>query len=108
LRHAGRDLFKEFEILAADIVFDSEEAGGVAVGMRKAGNKASADRIGDEHKYDRHGVGRLQQRRDASGAICQNNVRGECDQLGGILANAIGITPAPTIVDAHVAALGPA
>ena len=50
-------------------VFEHGEAGGVAARPRQAVDEAGADRIGDVHEHDRHGAGRLQQRRH--GCACQ-------------------------------------
>ena len=47
-------------------------------------------------EHDRHGAGRLQQRRHGRGAGGQNDVRRERDQFRRVFANAVGIAAAPS------------
>ena len=56
---------------------------------------------------DRHGAGRLQQRRHGRGAAGQDDVRPERNQFRRISADALGVATTPAIVDPHVAAIGP-
>ena len=60
------------------------------------------------HEHDRHGAGRLLQRRHDRAASGQDDVRRERDQFRRVSADAFGIARAPAIVDPHVAAVGPA
>ena len=62
-RHARRDLLEQLQPFPAQAVFELHEAGGVAARPRQALDEAGADRIGDIREHDRHGAGRLQQRR---------------------------------------------
>ena len=65
---------------------DEAKSGGVATRPRQALDEAGADRIDDIHEHDRHGAGRLQQRRHGRAAGCQDDVRRERDQFRRIFA----------------------
>src|SRR6516225_5368651 len=49
-----RDLFQQLQPFRAQAVFEGGEAGGIATRPREAIDKASADRIGNDHEHDRH------------------------------------------------------
>src|ERR1700704_524684 len=66
------------------------------------------DWIGDRHEHDRNRAGYLLQRRYAWGAHAQDDVGCKRDQFRRAFADAIGVGSAPAILDAHVAAVGPA
>ena len=74
-----------------------DEAGGVAAWPRQALDEAGADRIDDTAEHDRHGAGRLQQRRHSRGASGQDDVRRERDQFRRVSANALGIARGPAV-----------
>ena len=59
-------------------------------------------------EHDRHGAGRLLATAPRSRCHGQDDVRRERNQFRRVSANAVGITPAPTSVDPHVAAVDPA
>src|SRR5262249_5457575 len=82
------------------------EPGGVAAWPRQAVDKAGADRIGDDHKYDRHGARRLQQRRRTRIADSEDDIRRESHQVGCIGAEAIGIARSPSGLALHIDAEG--
>jgi hypothetical protein len=107
-RHARRDLFEQFQPFRAEAVFEGGEPGCVPARPRQTIDKAGADRIGDNHKHDRHGAGRLQQRRRTSIAAAEDDIRRERHQFGCIGAKAIGIARSPPGLDLHIAADGPA
>jgi len=58
----GRDLFEQLQPFRADAVFEQDEAGGVAIRPRQAGDEAVADRINNANEDDRYRAGRLVQR----------------------------------------------
>src|SRR5262249_33753543 len=105
---ARRDRLEQLQPLAGRAVFEIREPSRVAPRVRHAFHETAADRIGDLHEYHRDGARRLQHwacRRTPDG---QNDVGVERHQFGGIFADALGITGAPSDVDVRVASLGPA
>ena len=94
-RHARRDLLEQLQPFPAQAVFELHKAGGVAARPRQAIDEAGADRIGDDREHDRHGAGRLQQRRHGRGASGQDDVRRERDQFRRVFASVVGICRAP-------------
>ena len=61
-RHAGRNLFEQFQPFPAHAVFESHETGGVAARSRNTCDEAGADRVGGDCEHDRYGAGYLEQR----------------------------------------------
>src|SRR5262249_41193260 len=107
-RHAWRDLFEQFQPFRAETVFEGSEPGCVAAWPRQTIDKAGADRIGDNHKHDRHGARRLQQRRRTRIAGSEDDIRRESHQVGCVGAEAIGTARSPSGLDLYIAADGPA
>jgi hypothetical protein len=107
--NARRDLLEQFKPFPAQIIFEQEEAGGVAAGPRQALDEAGADRVYEDHEHDRHGAGHFQQRchrrRARSG---QDDMRRESGQFGRLLAKDIGVRRGPAGIDPHVTAVDPA
>ena len=66
--HVWRDPLEQLQPFTTQAVFEQQEAGGVAARSGKALYEAAADRIDDIHKHDRHGTGRLLQRRQGRAA----------------------------------------
>src|SRR5262245_59210853 len=106
--HARRDLFEQLQPFSADAVFVYTETGDITAGPRQTIDEAAADRINDGHEHDRHRAGRLLQRCDARTAARQDYIGRRRDQLRREFANTISIGRAPTVVDLHIAADGPA
>ena len=107
-RHARRDLLEQLQPFAADAVFELREPGDVAARPRQARDEAGADRIDDLHEHDRHGAGRLLQRRHDRDAAGQDDVRRERDQFRRVSCECARDRRSPAVVDPHVAAVGPA
>ena len=105
-RHARRDLFEQLQPFPADTVLREGKTGGVAARPREARDEATADRVRDQHEYDRYGLGCLLQcpHIDASS---QDNVRRQSGQIRRVFAS-FRIAFRPASVDLHVAAVGPA
>ena len=59
---ARRNLLEQFQPFPAHTVFERREAGRIAAWPCQARDEATADRIGDDHEYDRQAARRLQQR----------------------------------------------
>jgi hypothetical protein len=106
LRHVRRDLLEQFQPFSAYAVFIQHEASGVAARPRQAVDETGADWIGDER--ERHGAINLLDCRHALGARGEDDVGSQRDQFHCVFASRIGIACEPTIVNAHVAADGPA
>src|SRR5262249_34518697 len=77
-------------------------------GRAKLLTKPAPTGSGVLREHDRHGAGRLQQRRYDRASTSQDDVRREGDQFRRVPADALGIARAPPIGDAYVAAVGPA
>src|SRR5262245_65311496 len=107
-RHAGRNLFEQLQPFRAHAVLERGKTGGVAAWPRQTRDQATADRISDLRKHDRHGPGRLEQGLHDSAAGGEDNVWRQCKQFRSVFASVVGITGAPADVDPHVAALGQA
>src|SRR5215471_1376958 len=107
-RDARRDLFEQFQPLRADTVFECGKTGDVAARPRQALDEPGAHWIRSLREYDRHGPGRLQQRRYDRASTSQDDVRRERGQFRRVPTNALGIARAPANVDPQVAAVGPA
>jgi hypothetical protein len=107
-RHAGRDLFEQFQPFSADREFERSKAGGVSARPCQAIDEAGADRIGDLHEHDRHGARLLQQRPRGCTADREDDVGRERSQFRGVSTNALGVARSPAQVDANVAPVGPA
>src|SRR5262245_6211543 len=86
----------------------SSEVKPVALPPGQAGDKAAADRIGDLREHDRYAACGLQQRSHRTGAIGDDEVGHERDHFRHVLAHAFGTLGSQPIVDANVAADGPA
>jgi hypothetical protein len=107
-RHAGCDLFEQFQPFAAHAIFEQGEAGGVATRPRQARDVTGADGIGDLYEHDRHAARCLKQRSNRRGPIGQNDIRSERDQFADVPTHAFGVARAQTVVDPRVAAVDPA
>ena len=57
------------------------KAGGITARPSQARDEPSADRIGDDHEHDRHGVCHLQQGPYHRAATCQDHVRRKRDRI---------------------------
>ena len=55
----GAILLEQLQPFCAHAVFKTHKSGGVAARPRQAIDVAGADRVGDDHKHDRHAAGRL-------------------------------------------------
>src|SRR5262249_38844475 len=82
--------------------------GGIPARSGQAIDEAGTYRIGNDRKYDRHGARLLKQRRHRDAARGQNDVGRERDQLRRVFAITLGIAAAPSDLDPHIAAVGPA
>src|SRR5262245_49495218 len=106
--HVRRGLFEQAQPFAAHRALEILETADIAARSRQAGDKTGAERIGDLSKYDRDRTSEpsyLRQHRRPRG---HDHVRDRTDQFrrSGLFAGRIA--NAPAIVDAHVAAVGPA
>src|SRR5581483_8743328 len=102
-----RDLLEQLQPFGADIVFKIRKAGRVAARFRETFNKPAADGVSDLNENNGDGVGCPLERPDMRAAGGQYDVRSECDELGRILARALGIAPGPAIIDPEIAPAGP-
>src|SRR5262249_8095179 len=106
--HVRRGLFEQAQPFAAHRALEILKAADIPARSRQAADKTGAERIGDLSKYDRDRTSEplyLRQHRRPRG---HDHVRGRTDQFrrSGLFAGRIA--DAPAIVDAHVAAVGPA
>ena len=76
-RHAWRDLLEQFQPFTSHTELEIHEPSGIATWPRQAVDEAGSDRIADDREHDRHGAGRLQQRRHGRGPMGQDDVRRE-------------------------------
>src|SRR5262249_5025433 len=105
---AWRDLLEQLQPFPAQTVFEQQKAGGVAAWPGQAINEAAADRIDSSREHDWHGAACLLQCAHGCSGRGQDHVGHERNQFRRVSANVVGIVRAPTIVDPHVAADGPA
>ena len=106
--HAWHNLFEQLQPFCAETVFEREEARGVAAWPRQAGDESSADRIRDDHEYDRHGVvAPCSSAPRSLAALGEDHLRRECDHFRCVLASG-GNVRAKTEVELDIAAIGPA
>src|SRR5262249_26078621 len=77
-------------------------------GRAKLATKPAPTGSGGLCEYDRHGAGRLMQRRHRCAASGQDDIGRERDQFRRMFANALHIAPGPAGIDLHSAAIGPA
>jgi hypothetical protein len=96
-RHARCDLLEQFQPFRADAVFEIDKSSGIAARPRQTIDEAGADRIGNDHKYDRDSPGRLQQRSYDRTASGQDDIRRERGQFRCVFAKFVGIAAAPAI-----------
>src|SRR5262249_46819276 len=89
-------------------VFEHHEAGSVATGSRKALDIAGTDRIGNDHEYDRHGTGRLEERSRGRASTSEDDVGRKRDQFRHVSTYLGGIARGPADVNVQVAVLYPA
>ena len=83
--------------------------GAAAAWPRQAPDETGSNGVDDDHKYDRHRAGGLQQRRDSDGAGgSHEDIRGERGQFVRMSTNVAGVGRGPARVDPHVAAIDPA
>ena len=83
----GAICFEQFQPFPADAVFEQVNPVMLPPGRARLSTNPRADRIDDLHEHDRHGAGRLLQRRHGPGAIGQDDVRRERDQFGHVSSN---------------------
>ena len=105
--NAGGDVFEQFQPFRAHAEFGREKTGGVTTRPRQAIDEAGADRVEDRHEHDRHGTGRQLQLRNDRVARGKDEVWGERDELRRVSTNPVGIARDPSVVDPHIAAIGP-
>ena len=72
------------------------ESGDVAARPRQAVDKAGADRIGDDREHDRHGAGRLQQRRHGRSAVARMTSGASATNSAACLAKRSAACPRPS------------
>jgi hypothetical protein len=88
--HTRSNLFEQLQPLPAQAVFELHKSGGVTAWAREIVDEAAADRVGDDHEYDGHGVRHFQQGPERHAAVRDDDVRRERGEVGGVLANAGG------------------
>ena len=105
-RHAGRDLLEQFQPFPAHAVFETGEPGGVAARPRQARRRSRRRPDRRQREHDRHGAGRLQQRRHSCEwpVAAQDDVGRERGQFRRVSAKCGGIGCGPADVDPHIAA----
>ena len=102
-----RDLFRQFEPLPADRIFEVGEARNISSGPGQIADITGADRVSDQREHDRNGAALLQQGRNGRAGMSQDDVGRTGGQLRGVLAHDIGVARAPAIIDPDVLADGP-
>ena len=107
-RDAGRDFLEQLEPFAGQAVFKLDEAGRIAAGSCHIVDEAVADRIDALGEHDRHGVGRLPQRRVGPADASQDDVRARRNHVICVSLQSHLIARAPADFDPHVAADLPA
>jgi pimeloyl-ACP methyl ester carboxylesterase len=107
-RHARPDLLEQFQPFPAQTVFEHNEAGSVAARPRQTIDEPGTDWIDDHREYDRDGAGCLEQRIHIHDANRQDDIGRKRHQFRRVFARVAGIAAGRAVVDAHVAALGPA
>src|SRR3984957_18227124 len=85
-----------------------DEPGDIAARPSQASNKTGADRIGNNHEYDRDRARLALQRGRHRSAVGEDGVGPQLDQLLSVGSHPIDIAAGPAIVDAKIAAFGPA
>src|SRR5262245_4662658 len=73
--YARRDLLEQFQPFSAKAEFELRKASGVAAWARQTVHETGPHWIAGNWKHDRHGAGCLQQRRNRTIAMSENNVR---------------------------------
>src|SRR6516164_8995708 len=106
--YAGRDLLEQLQPFPAYIIVVDGETGGVAAWPRQAVDEAGSNWIGNKHEYDRQRARGLEQRLRPTGAIGEDHVGRERNQLGRDLATIVGAAGGPAVHHPHVAAIDPA
>src|SRR5215469_12811314 len=106
--YAGRDLLEQLQPFPAYIIVVDGETGGVAAWPRQAVDEAGSNWIGNKHEYDRQRARGLEQRLRPTGAIGEDHVGRERNQLGRDLATNVGAAGGPAVHHPHVAAIDPA
>src|SRR6516164_10734400 len=106
--YAGRDLLEQLQPFPAYSIVVDGETGGVAAWPRQAVDEAGSNWIGNKHEYDRQRARGLEQRLRRTGAIGEDQVGRERNQLGRDLATNVGAAGGPAVLHPHVAAIDPA
>ena len=101
------DLLQQLQPFAGDFCLADAEPGGVAAGMREAGDKSAADRIVDQSENDRDGSGLREQGCQPRPADADDHIRFKSDQLLGAGPNAFAPTARETMLDCNITAVGP-
>src|SRR6516164_9692198 len=92
----GSNFLEQFHPFRTHTVVEICEPGDVAARLRQTINKASADGIGHQRKYDWHAPGRLLQYGDSLSAIGKDDVRRQCHQF---YCSLLQIAATPSILD---------
>jgi hypothetical protein len=106
-RDPRRNIFEQLQKFRVQTVFTGHEPGRVAAGPRQAFDVPGGDRIGDDRKHYRYAAGQLQQRAHREGAMRQDDVWREGNQLLRVSMNVVGLG-SPMSVDPHIPAYDPA
>src|SRR5262245_55797254 len=107
MAQTGDNLAQEFEPLAGKIGGLGRQAGDVAARSRQAWYEAGADRIVRRREHDRDNRCHLLCRKHRP-SHCYDHIDLESDELSGNLAEALGTSLRPTILDRQGATLDPA
>src|SRR5262245_39255932 len=106
--HARRDFLDRLQPFSNDCRFEMREASEVAARTCQARDNAERDRVHDLYEHDRHGPSRLPHgecRRTAAG---NDHVGLQRKQLFRERLSPVSVCRAPAVVDAEIAAFGPA
>ncbi len=106
--YAGGDLFEYFHPLATHRRLEIGEACGHAAWPRQALDETAANRIGDLHEHSRDGAVFLTQCREAWIAVGEHDVGRQREQFLSVCAQAFNVRAGEAVIDADVAAVGPA
>ncbi len=104
---AWRDLREQLQQLASNFPFCVDEAGDIPARERKARNETSANRVGDDHKYDRDHPRLLLERCGDWSRVCEDHVRLQVDLFFREHPHPIDVAIGPTIIDPNVATVHP-
>src|SRR5436190_23766701 len=83
------------------------ETRGIAAGPGQTLDEALADGVTDSDEHDGSGLGLPPQRIKGRAAVTQQNIRSQCNKLGGVACEQRRILAAPANFDPEVVALRP-